>query len=755
MKNGSKKVRWNNWRTWRNLSLRQILEISGIAVASIAIIGFLVILYFAKTLPSIDQLSAQQISQSTRIYDRTGTILLYQITNGPQRTVVSFNQIPQTLKDATVAIEDQNFYNEPAYDLKGTLRAIFVDLTSGSFAQGGSTITQQLARTAFLTLNQTFTRKLKELILAIKLNQYYSKDQILGLYLNEVSYGPNIAGVEEASEAYFGEDVTDINLAQSAILAALPQAPTLYSPWGSHVSDLLARQKLVLNAMYTQNKITKSKLDDALAYKIVFQPQSQGAIKAPNFVMAVENYLIQKYGEDMVDHGGLRVETTLNWTLQQQAETAVTQGVARDTKLYQAYNGALVAEDPQTGQILAMVGSANYFATSSLPLGCTSGVSCKFDPDFNVATQGLRQPGSSLKPFIYLTAFQQGYSPDSILFDVPTEFSTDPSCPTNPNFNSTVANPKCFHPQNFEGTFIGPVSMRDALAQSINVPAVETLYLVGENQAIQNAYNFGFTTLTDSSQYGLSLVLGGGAVTLIDEAAAYSALAADGVKHAQSMVLQVQDSNGNVLETYQDQASQVADAQSVNLVNDVLSDNAARAPLMGASQDLTVFPGYDVALKTGTSNNYVDAWSMGYTPSLVVAVWAGNNDNSPMQKAGSSILAAVPMWSAFMDQALPEVPNTTFVAPDPVNETKPILAGIPYPDGAAHSDLFYIDRSDPTGPQPADPAADPQFKNWEAAAQAWVAANPQSLAAAMIAQTTQMQQTTTSTTPNVATSSGL
>jgi membrane peptidoglycan carboxypeptidase len=219
-------------------------------------------------------------------------------------------------------------------------------------------------------------------------------------------------------------------------------------------------------------------------------------------------------------------------------------------------------------------------------------------------------------------------------------------------------------------------------------------------------------------------------VTLIDEASAYSALAADGVKHAQSMVLQVQDSNGNVLESYQDQPSQVADAQSVNLVNDVLSDNAARAPLMGASQDLTVFPGYDVALKTGTSNNYVDAWAMGYTPSLVVAVWAGNNDDSPMQKAGSSILAAVPMWSAFMDQALPEVPNTTFVAPDPVNETKPILAGIPYPDGVAHSDLFYINRSDPTGPQPADPASDPQFANWEAATQAWVAKNPASLAAA-------------------------
>jgi membrane peptidoglycan carboxypeptidase len=732
----------------RRFSRKRILQITGVVVASIAIIFFLMVLYFAKTLPSIDELASQQIGQSTRIYDRTGTILLYDFSGGARRTVVSYDQIPQSLKDATVAIEDQNFYNEPAYDVRGIFRALWVDLITHSFAQGGSTITQQLARTAFLNLSQTFTRKLKELILAIKLNEYYSKDQILDLYLNEVPYGPNIAGVEEASEAYFGEPVTDINLAQAAVLAALPQAPSLYSPWGSHVSDLLARQKLVLQSMYSQGKITKSQLNDALAYPIVFQPQSVGDIKAPNFVNSVEDYLIQKYGEDMVDNGGLKVITTLDWTLQQQAEIAVTQGVARNRQLYQAYNGALVAEDPQTGQILAMVGSANYFATSSLPVGCTPGVSCKFDPNFNVAVQGVRQPGSSLKPFIYLTAFQMGYSPDSILFDVPTEFSTDPSCPTIPNFKSTTPNSACFHPQNFEGDFVGPVSIRDALAQSINVPAVETLYLVGEQRAIQNAYNFGFTTLNNPSEYGLSLVLGGGAVHLIDEASAYSALAADGVKHTQSMVLQVQDSNGNVLETYQDQATQVADAQSVRLVNDVLSDAAARAPLMGGSQNLTVFPGYDVALKTGTSNDYRDAWAMGYTPSLVVAVWAGNNDDSIMEKNGSSILAAVPIWSAFMNQALPEVPNTTFVQPDSVNETKPLLAGVPFPDGVPHSDLYYIDRSDPTGPPPANPANDPQFNNWETAVQTWAANNP-STVAQWISQVPQsvIAPTTTSSTP--------
>ncbi|HEX4104566.1 MAG TPA: transglycosylase domain-containing protein [Candidatus Paceibacterota bacterium] len=702
---------------------KKIFLWAGLVIVSGLILLFLAVLYFAANLPTIQEISNQQISQSTKIYDRTGTVMLYEISNnnGERRTVASFDEIPQSMKDATIAIEDQNFYNEPAFDLKGILRAIYVDIKTGSLAEGGSTITQELARTAFLTLNQTVSRKLKELILAIKLNEYYSKDQILGLYLNEVPYGPNVSGVAEASEEYFNEPIQDLNIAQSALLAAIPQAPTYYSPWGPNTDELFARQKLVLQKMYDLGYISKDDLDAALSYQITFQPQVATTMKAPHFVTAVESYLVQKYGENMVDNGGLKVITTLNWTLQQQAETAVAQGVARDQSLYQGYNGALVAQDPTTGQILALVGSANYYATSSLPVGCTPGVNCKFEPNFDVATQGLRQPGSSLKPFVYMTAFQLGYTPDTTLFDVPTEFSTNSVCPAIPDLNST--NPLCFHPQNFEGDFVGPVSMRDALAQSINVPAVETLYLVGISHAVTNAYSFGLTTLTNPSQYGLSLVLGGGAVRLIDLTEAYSVLADDGVKHAQTMVLSVQDANGNYLEQYQDQTSTVADAQSVELVNDILSDAAARAPLMGASQNLTVFPGYDVALKTGTSNDYRDAWSIGYTPSLVVGVWAGNNDNTPMVKNGSSILAAVPTWNAFMTQALPEVPNTTFVQPAPTNPTKPILAGNYLANNQLHTILYYVDKSDPTGPDPTDPATDPQYHNWETDLQAWAARN--------------------------------
>jgi len=688
----------------------KILQVAGVVVAVFVIAVALAVLYFAKTVPSIQEIGAQQIGQSTKIYDRTGTVLLFDIDNGDHRTLVPFDQIPQSVKDATIAIEDQNFYNEPAFDIKGIFRALFVDITTHSFAEGGSTITQQLARTAFLTLDQTISRKIREFILAVKLNEYYSKDQILALYLNEVPYGPNISGVGEASEDYFGVPVSQLNLAQSAVLAALPQAPTYYYPYGTHVDELLQRQQLVLQQMYNTGKITKTQLTAAQNFKIVFQPQtaSGSGIRAPHFVMAVENYLVQKYGENEVDNGGLKVITTLNWTMQQQAEAAVTAGVARNTQLYQATNAAMVVQDPTTGQILALVGSADYFDTAN-------------DGNFDVATQGLRQPGSSLKPFVYLTAFQMGYTPDTILFDVPTEFSTNAQCPAVPNFNT--ANSNCFHPQDFEGTFAGPLTVREALAQSVNVPAVKMLYLVGEQNAIQNAYNFGLTTLTDPSQYGLSLVLGGGAVKLIDLTEAYSVLADQGVKHAQSMVLSVTDATGNTLESYQDQTSTVADAQSVNLINDILSDAAARAPLMGGSQGLTVFPGYDVALKTGTSNNYTDAWSMGYTPSIVVGVWAGNNNDAPMQKAGSSILAAVPMWNAFMTQALPEVPNTTFIQPQPTTSTKPVLTGQYVINGQVHDILYYVDKSDPTGPDPTNPAVDPQYNNWETGVENWARAN--------------------------------
>ena len=684
-------------------------KIFGIAVASGLIALFAVALYYAETLPSFATIANAPMTahSSTRFYDRTGAILLYQI--GIQQTTASFSDFPQNLKDATVAIEDQEFYSELAFSWKSILRAAYVDLTHASIVQGGSTITQQVARNAFLTLDQTFSRKLKELILAIRLGQLYSKDQILELYLNDVSYGPTLTGAETASEAYFGVPAAQLDLAQSAILAAIPNAPTYYSPWGSHVNDLLSRQKLVLQKMYTLQKITKAQFNASIAEKITFQPESIGGIKAPHFVMAVQEYLVQKYGEDMVDKTNMRVITTLDWNLQQEAEAAVIQGAAQNEKLYAGKNAALVAEDPKTGQILALVGSRDYFDIAN-------------EGNFDVATQGLRQPGSSLKPFVYLTAFERGYTPDTVLFDVPTEFSSDPSCPHVPDFTST--NKTCFHPQDFEGTFAGPMPIRTALAQSVNIPAVKMLYLVGLKEAISTINTFGITTLNDPNNYGLSLVLGGGAVHLIDLTEAYSALAADGVKHTQTMVLQVQDANGKVMESYADQSTQVADPQNVRLVNNILSDANARSGLFQNSINLTVFPGYDVALKTGTSNDYRDAWSMGYTPDLAVGVWAGNNDNAPMQRNGSSILAAVPIWHAFMAQALTSYQPNTFPAPaTSAPPSKPILAGNYTAGNQVHTILYYLDKNDPTGPPPVNPADDPQFTNWETGVVNWARQN--------------------------------
>lgn len=689
--------------------MRRIIVIIFAVCVMGAILAVATYFYFAKDLPTIEQIRNRQVSQSTKIYDRTGTVLLYQISGEQNRTVVPFGDIPQHLKDATIAIEDKNFYSEPGFSWSGYLRAFLVNIFHGQILQGGSTITQQLARNAFLTTDQTVTRKIKELILAIRLNRYYSKDEILALYLNEIPYGPTIYGVEEASQSYFNKSSRDLNLAESAAIAAIPKAPTYYSPWGSHLKDLLSRKDLVLGKMLEFGKITKKEYNDAIKYKIAFARQSK-AIKAPHFVMAVQDYLVQKYGEDMVREGGLRVVTTLDWTLQQAAERAVAEGAAQNESLYQGKNAALVAEDPKTGQMLAIVGSRDYF-------------DIKNEGNFDVATQGLRQPGSALKPFVYLTAFQKGYTPDTVVFDVPTEFAANnPLCPPNPDYDNNN-NPECFHPENFDGQFRGPVNLRTALAQSINVPAVKILYLAGLNDSVKTAYDFGLTTLTSPDLYGLSLVLGGGAVRLIDLAGAYSALSQDGIKHNQSMVLEVKDVDGNVLELYKDQIVKVADAQAVRLVNNILSDTDARRGLFRNSWPLTVFPDHDIALKTGTSDDYRDAWTVGYTPSLVVGVWAGNNDNSPMQRHGSSILAAVPIWHSFMAEAIKNLPPETFNRPDQNNPQKPILAGNYTNNKQIHAILYYVDRRDPTGAPPANPFNDSQFSNWEYGVLAWAKNN--------------------------------
>ena len=660
--------------------------------------------YIARSLPSSQLITAQRIPQSTKIYDRTGAVLLYEIHGEEKRTTIPFDSIPLFLKQATIALEDANFYTHAAFEPKSLLRAFWFDLRNRGALQGGSTITQQLAKNAFLSPERTLTRKVKELLLAFQLERRFTKDEILNLYLNYIPYGANTYGVEAASQAFFGKSAKDLLLPEAATLAAVAKAPTRYSPWGGHLDELLARKNLTLERMFKEGFITEKVRDEAREYALNFVPQLTG-IKAPHFVIAIQDYLANAYGEDFVRTAGLKVTTTLDWDLQQIAEKAVADGAARNEELYRGKNAALVAEDPTTGQVLALVGSRDYFDVEN-------------EGNFNVATQGLRQPGSSIKPFAYAAAFERGYPSNTIIFDTETEFDTtgDPE--------------RSYHPHNYDNTFRGPITMRESLAQSINVSSVKTLYLAGIDQTLAILKKFGITTLNDRNRYGLSLVLGGGEVKLAELVNAYSVFAQDGIFRKQTMVLEVKDGE-TVLEKYRDNSTLAIEPQYARMINDILSDPEARRPLFQNSFAQTVFSGYEVALKTGTTNDYRDAWALGYTPKLVVGVWAGNNDNQPMQKKGGSILAAVPIWHQFLAAALLKTDAAAFQKPDLVSVAKPMLNGSSiavYSDGIKqypqiHSILYYARIKDPLGPLPINPAEDSQFTRWEEGVLVWASRN--------------------------------
>jgi 1A family penicillin-binding protein len=678
---------------------RWLIKIFGLFFIIALGVGFWVlniVTKISKELPNPEQLVSRQISQSTKIYDRTGEILLYEIHGEEKRTIIASEEIPDFVKKATLAIEDQSFYQHAAFDWRATLRAILTDIVKGKAVQGGSTITQQLARNAFLTPEKTIQRKIKELVLANWIEKKYTKDQILTLYLNQIPFGSNAYGIEVASQIYFNKSAKDLSLAEAATLAAMIQAPTYYSPWGNHQAELISRKNYVLEQMFKLGFIDEEEKNRGQNTELTFASPSIGSIKAPHFVMMIKDYLVDKYGEEVVENGGLKVITSLNWNFQQIAEKVVKAGAERNTELYQGKNAALVAQDAKTGQVLALVGSKDYFDIEN-------------EGNFNVASQGLRQPGSALKPFVYITAFIKGYTPETMVFDLPTEFSSYTNdCPVV-NINFSDNNPLCFHPKNFDGVFRGPVNFRTALGQSINVPSVKVLYLAGLIDTLNMAQNFGITTLTDPSRYGLSLVLGGGEVKLIDMVAAYSVFSQEGIKHKQNFILEIQNSSGDTLEKYFDSVSQVVEPQYTRLINDVLSDTETRAGLFRNSLNLTVFPDRQVALKTGTTNDYKDAWAIGYTPSLVVGVWAGNNDNTPMQKQAGSILAAVPIWHDFMSQILNSQPIEVFTKPEPYYLI----------NTEVHNILYYVDKNDPLGPVPTNPLSDSQFLNWESPVQVW------------------------------------
>lgn len=693
----------------------------GVLIAG-AVMGSGFVAWAIHDLPDPALLQSRQIRQSTKIYDRTGAILLYEVHGEERRTIIPPEDIPDVLKNATIVAEDINFYQHPAFDIRGIIRGVIINpIFRGARIQGGSTITQQLAKNAFLTPERTITRKIRELFLAIQLERRYSKDEILWLYLNQIPYGSNAYGIEAAAQTHFNKSARDLTLRESVILAALPKAPSFYA---ANPNELNARVDSILNRMAEHEFITREQADAAKNEIVRFSPFRQG-IRAPHFVMHVKQLLEEKYGLDMVENGGLRVITTLDFELQQLGEVIVERKAAENESRWNVANAALLAQDPKTGQILAMVGSRSFFEQSR-PYGCIPGRTCMFDPQVN-ATMRPRQPGSAFKPFVYYAAFKKGYTPSTVVFDLPTEFNPNCSAMSVPIVPGAV----CYRPQNFDESWRGPVSLRRALAQSLNIPAVKVLYLTGIDTALETARNFGITSLNQPSGfYGLSLALGGGSMKLSELTHAYSVLAHDGVSQPQTAILSVQDAQGNILEEFRDRPRRVAESRYIRLVNDILADSEARLPIFPAGS-LDV-PGHRVAVKTGTSHDSIDAWVFGYTQSLVMGAWVGNNNNAPISRGGAGVSAAGPIMREFMTQALPQFPQEDFPPAEVLHVAKPMLSGqyAVLQDGRPkiHSILYYVDRNDPLGPSPSNPMADPQFINWETPVRDWARLSFQGIA---------------------------
>ena len=684
----------------------------GLTTGAVALLWFAgLILWWSKDLPDPQNIDQGRVTESTKIFDSTGEHILYEIGEA-KRTKVSLGQISSYLTQATLAAEDDKFYEHHGIAITGVIRGIILKPLTGQRAQGGSTITQQLIKNSILSPERTLQRKVKEAVLAIELEQRFSKDQILEMYLNSIPYGSRAYGAQAASETFFNTAAGSLSLAQAAYLAALPQAPSYYSPYGSHIEDLEGRQQYILNRMANLGMVTKDQAEAAKKEKIVFQPARE-AITAPHFVFYVKELLDEEFGERIVDQGGLRVITTLDIRLQQIAEDTLKKNQERLKKLG-ASNAALVSINPKNGDILAMAGSIDYFNED-------------IDGNVNVAIRH-RSPGSSIKPFVYAAAFSKGYTPDTILVDAETDFGQG------------------YKPKNYNLKENGPVTMRQALSNSLNIPAVQTLYLAGVKNATKLAHDMGMSSLTDPDRYGLSLVLGGGEVKLLEEVSAYGVFANEGIRFDPRAILKVENKEQKLFDVEDGEVvgREIIPAQITRLVTSVLSDNSARALIFGTNTPLQL-GARPVAAKTGTTQDFRDGWTMGYTPSLVTGVWTGNNDNSVMGSRSDGVVTAAPIWNTFMREALNKTPVEQFVAPEPpqaphdvmrgqmpevkgkwVAETNtlytadcPVSLGQPKTFKELHNVLFYLRRENPAGPPPDRAENDAQFDHWESAVSIW------------------------------------
>lgn len=613
-------------------------------------------------------------AETTQIYARDGETLLFELVDpqGGRRTVVPFGRIPQTLRNATIAVEDANFYQNPGVDLRGIVRALLQNYQAQEVVSGASTITQQLVRNVLLPPEErarvSFERKLREAFLAYRVSNEFSKDQILGIYLNEVYYGNQAYGVEAAAQSYFGKAAWELNDAEATLLAGLPQSPTVLNPLTNY-EGAKARQRITLDLMVKYGYLSAQRADALYETPVRFASQSSGTL-APHFVNFIRETLERNYGPDMLYRGGLRVVTSLDPYWQAEAQRIVRARVA-ELKARDASNAAVVMLSPDN-QILAMVGSAHFNDPA-------------IDGQVNVAL-APRQPGSALKPIVYAAALQRGWTPATTILDEPTTF--------------TLSDGTVYEPRNYDDSWHGPQTVRMALANSLNIPAVKAMQFVGIDAFVQQAHALGITTLNDPSQYGLALVLGAGEVRLLDLTNVYSTFANQGRQRPPVSILQITNARGEVLERARPNAGRQMlgprGAQVAYLITSILSDNIARQYMFGPGNVMEL-PDRPAAVKTGTSNEWRDAWAIGYTPDITVGVWVGNSDNTPMQEIAGVNGAGV-IWRDLMELYHRNRPVREFTRPEGVVEA--VLCndtGVIVTDGScAGKSEYFLAGSTPT-----------------------------------------------------------
>ncbi len=668
-----------------------------VGLVAATFLALIVLAVVSRQLPNPNQLLERSYELSTKIYDRNN-VPIYEVYGEKNRTLVKLSDISPDVQHATLAVEDAAFYTHKGFSLRGMARALRNTIT-GKGLQGGSTLTQQVIKNTLLTQERTIMRKLKELVLSLQLENRYSKDEILQMYLNESPYGGQNYGVYTASRAYFGKEPKDLSLAQAAYLSGLPQRPSYYSQYGTNPEAGIERKNAVLELMHKKGwvgadgknyYISDEDYEKAINEELIFQAASIPFL-APHFVFYVKQELVDLFGEDIVEQGGLQVKTTLDLEFQEEAQKIVFEEV-EGSKTLNVYNGGLIALNPKNGQILAMVGSKGYFLESE-PEGCISGItgenSCLFEPELNTTTAN-RQPGSSIKPLTYASMLNQGYTSSFTFLDVPTKF---PGEDVN----------KPYVPENYDGTFRGPMSLRKSLANSLNIPAVKALRVGGLDNMIDFAEELGITTLKQRERFGLALTLGGGETKLLEMTGAFGAFANKGMFYKPIAITEVTNSRGEVLYKWRDDGGKKVMGEEVAfLISDILSDDGARSDAFGLGSLLNI-SGYKVAVKTGTTDDKRDNYAMGYTPSIAIGVWVGNNNNDKMNPyIASGITGATPVWNRTMKHYLQkyfsdEESRENFEAPKNVEKISidKLTGMLPYDDKDTRSEWF-IKGTEPT-----------------------------------------------------------